>query len=162
MFSEGWIEFKDKKVAKKVALTLNTQIIGGKRRNPWYEEMWTMKYLSKFQWAHLNERLAYERQVHKQRLRNETAQAKKETDFYVQNVEKRNFLEKKAKKSSSEIPGRSWTFEQTKTEEQFVEKKRKSEEEDNSTKPAKKQKTAKKAGEDTSFLQSLFSGGITS
>ena len=33
-----------------------------------------MKYLSRFKWTHLNERLAYEKEVHKQRLRTEIMQ----------------------------------------------------------------------------------------
>ncbi len=35
VFSEGWIEFKDKKVAKQVALSLNNTQVGGKRRSKW-------------------------------------------------------------------------------------------------------------------------------
>jgi ESF2/ABP1 family protein len=43
MFSEGWVEFKSKKHAKLVAEKLNRQLVGGKRKNPWYEEMWNIK-----------------------------------------------------------------------------------------------------------------------
>ena len=32
-FTEGWVEFQDKKVAKLVALSLNNTPIGGKKRN---------------------------------------------------------------------------------------------------------------------------------
>ena len=31
MFTEGWVEFKDKRIAKAVARTLNGQIVGKKR-----------------------------------------------------------------------------------------------------------------------------------
>jgi len=50
--------------------------------------------LKKFRWTHLNERKAYEQEARKQRLRQEIALAKKETNFYIQNVEKSklNFL----------------------------------------------------------------------
>ncbi len=65
--------------------------MGGKRKNPWYFELWNMKYLKSFRWTHLNERLAYEQEMRKQRLRQEIALAKKEANFYVQNVEKSNF-----------------------------------------------------------------------
>ena len=51
-----------------------------------------MKYLKSFRWTHLNERLAYEQEMRKQRLRQEIALAKKEANFYVQNVEKSKFL----------------------------------------------------------------------
>ena len=61
--------------------------MGGKRRNPWYHELWNLKYLKGFRWTHLNERKAYEQETRKQRLRQEVALAKKETNFYMQNVE---------------------------------------------------------------------------
>ena len=53
----GWVEFEDKHVAKRVAATLNGSKVGGKRHNFHYEEIWTMKYLPKFKWHHLNERM---------------------------------------------------------------------------------------------------------
>ena len=49
-----------------------------------------MKYLKGFRWTHLNEKIAYEQEMRKQRLRQEIALAKKETQFYIQNVEKSN------------------------------------------------------------------------
>lgn len=45
MFSEGWIEFEDKKVAKKVASKLNSSQIGGKKKSRWYDEIWSLRYL---------------------------------------------------------------------------------------------------------------------
>jgi ESF2/ABP1 family protein len=87
-FSEGWVEFKSKKLAAKVARDLNSTQVGGKRKNPWYHELWNLKYLKKFRWTHLNERKAYEQEIRKQRLRQEVNLAKKETSFYIQNVEK--------------------------------------------------------------------------
>lgn len=39
-------------------------------------------------------RLAYERQVHRQKLRTEIAQAKKETNFYIENVEKKKVMDR--------------------------------------------------------------------
>ncbi len=91
-FSEGWVEFKRKKVAKRVAKEINNTQVGGKRRNPWYHELWNIKYLKGFRWTHLNERKAYEQEMKKQRLRQEVAFAKKETNFYIQNVENSNIL----------------------------------------------------------------------
>lgn len=54
-FIEGWVEFKDKKVAKALAEHLNMKQIGGKRSNEYYNEMWNIKYLPKFKWHHLTE-----------------------------------------------------------------------------------------------------------
>ncbi len=41
-----------------------------------YEELWNIRYLSRFKWTHLNERLAYEREVHQLRLRTEVMQVR--------------------------------------------------------------------------------------
>lgn len=60
-----------------------------------------MKYLHGFKWAHLNERLAYERAAHSQRMRAEISQAKREANFYIQNAErtqKQKHIEKKRMK----------------------------------------------------------------
>ena len=92
-FSEGWVEFKSRKVARQVAEELNNQQVGGKRRNPWYHEFWNIKYLMNFRWTHLRERQAYEQEVRKQRLRQEVDLAKKEANFYVQNFEKSIYID---------------------------------------------------------------------
>ena len=87
-FKEGWVEFDRRKVAREVAAQLNNNTVGGKRRNPWYYEIWNIKYLKRFKWTHLNERIAYEQEVRKQKLRQDIALAKKESNFYAQNFEK--------------------------------------------------------------------------
>lgn len=101
-FSEGWVEFKRRKKAKHAAEQLNNKMCGGKRKNPWYSELWNIKYLKKFRWTHLNERMAYEQELRKQKLRQEVALAKKETSFYIENFEKnerKKRLDKKNNKS---------------------------------------------------------------
>ena len=57
-----------------------------------------MKYLHRFKWAHLNERLAYEKAVHSQRMRTEISQAKRQASFYIENAEKSDYQKKVAKK----------------------------------------------------------------
>lgn len=52
----------------------------------------------RFKWTHLSERLAYERAVHKQRLRAEIAQAKREVNFFSHNVDRSKKLKIKAEK----------------------------------------------------------------
>lgn len=52
----------------------------------------------RFKWVHLNERLAYERAVHQQRLRSEIAQAKREANFISHNVEKSEKLGRRKEK----------------------------------------------------------------
>lgn len=56
-FTEGWVEFKDKKRAKTLAEFLNMRQIGGRRQSPYYHDTWTIKYLPKFKWRHLTEQM---------------------------------------------------------------------------------------------------------
>lgn len=57
-----------------------------------------MKYLPRFKWCHLTERMNYEQAVHKQRLMTEVSQARKETTFFQNNLDKSEFIKKKEKK----------------------------------------------------------------
>lgn len=57
-FTEGWVEFEDKAVAKKTAAMLNGNPIGGKRRSAYHYDLWSLKYLPKFKWDHLTEEIS--------------------------------------------------------------------------------------------------------
>ncbi|KAL0117748.1 hypothetical protein PUN28_008861 [Cardiocondyla obscurior] len=106
-FTEGWIEFESKKVAKFVAETLNNTQISTRKRSKFYDDIWNIKYLPRFKWIHLSERLAYERAVHKQRLLTEIAQAKREVNFFSYNVDRSKKLRKKhdqGEKTAFELP----------------------------------------------------------
>ncbi|KAJ8656569.1 hypothetical protein O0I10_007646 [Lichtheimia ornata] len=85
-FTEGWVEFKDKKRAKTLAEFLNMRQIGGRRQSPYYHDTWTIKYLPKFKWRHLTEQMAYERKAREQQLQAETAQVKRENKAYLDSV----------------------------------------------------------------------------
>jgi ESF2/ABP1 family protein len=87
-FTEGWIEFEDKAVAKQVAAALNGQPIGGKKRSAYHFDLWNLKYLPKFKWDHLTEEIAYEKAVREQKLANELSAAKRERDFYLAQVDR--------------------------------------------------------------------------
>ncbi|XP_043791184.1 activator of basal transcription 1-like [Apis laboriosa] len=87
-FTEGWVEFESKKIAKYIASTLNNTQISTRKRSKFYDVMWNIKYLPRFKWIHLSERLAYEQAVRKQRLQTEIAQAKREANFYSHNVDR--------------------------------------------------------------------------
>ena len=63
-------------------------MVGDRKGHAFYDDLWTLKYLAKFRWEHLTEQLAYERAVRDQRLRTEIRQAKKTTQFYLQQAEK--------------------------------------------------------------------------
>merc|ERR1719239_1804367 len=87
VFTEGWVEFKSKKVAKSVAANLNCNPVGGKRKSKAHDQTWNIKYLPRFKWVHLSERLAYEAAVRQQRLRTEISQVKREAEHFKSSVE---------------------------------------------------------------------------
>ncbi|GFH06056.1 RRM domain-containing protein [Haematococcus lacustris] len=87
-FTEGWVEFADKRIAKRTALALNGQQIGGKRRSAYYEDLWCLKYLKHFKWDHLTEDIAYQNAVREQRMAAEVSAAKRERDHYLAQVDK--------------------------------------------------------------------------
>jgi len=87
-YSEGWVEFKKKKHAKIAAGHLNAQPIEQtKKKSKFAGIMWNIKYLHKTRWHHLTEQLVYEEQSRKQKMRTEIAQAKRETEVFVKNIE---------------------------------------------------------------------------
>ncbi|XP_068626296.1 uncharacterized protein [Battus philenor] len=94
-FTEGWVEFQKKKIAKQVAANLNNTKIGTRKKSRYYDMIWNIKYIPRFKWVHLSERLAYERAAMKQRLRAEISQAKKEAHYLQSNVEKSKRIKRK-------------------------------------------------------------------
>eukprot|EP01147_Barroeca_monosierra_P005018 gene5018-8747_t len=85
-YIEGWVEFKQKKIAKRVALALNGKIVGGKKNSFHHDCMWNMKYLPKFQWYHLTERMEYERASRQYRLKAEMARMQQQTTAYLRQL----------------------------------------------------------------------------
>jgi len=160
VFSEGWVEFTSKKVAKFVAENLNSNPVGGKRKSKAYDELWNIKYLPSFKWIHLSERLAYEAAVKQQRLRTESSQVKREAEHFKNSVERKRKKSKKEKEKPSEEPPEdskskpAFQFRQRETDAQI--RKRKREEtvlavKDNSD--AKKKKTKKDEGPDSAVVK---------
>jgi len=86
-YTEGWIEFESKKVAKSVGQTLNMSRISNLKGNIHYDDMWNVKYLKGFKWSHLTEKVAYERRVREQKLRVEMMEVRRENASYIAQVE---------------------------------------------------------------------------
>merc|ERR1719195_214042 len=164
VFSEGWVEFTSKKVAKFVAENLNCKPAGGKRKSKAYDERWNIKYLPSFKWIHLSERLAYEAAVKQQRLRTESSQVKREAEHFKNSVDRKRKKSKKEKEKPADEsedkkskPVQVFQFRQRETEAQI--RKRKREEnvltavKDNSE--ANKKKTKKNEGTDSPGVRSV-------
>ncbi|CAL8260188.1 unnamed protein product [Gadus morhua 'NCC'] len=126
-FTEGWVEFPDKRIAKRVASALHNTPMGNKKHHRFHSDLWSMKYLHRFHWTHLSERLVYEQTVLRQRLRTEVSQAKRETNFYIGNVDRSHSMDKRRRKEEAQgeqLVEKSWDFTQRQTEEEIQQKKR--------------------------------------
>lgn len=91
-FSEGWVEFTKRSVAKRVANMLNGEQIGGRKRSSFYYDLWNIKYLSKFKWDDLTSEIAEKNRTHEQKLALEISAAKRERDFYLSKVDQSRAL----------------------------------------------------------------------
>lgn len=87
-FAEGWVEFESKRAAKAVCLRLNGRPIATRKSSKFADILWSMKYLPRFKWVHLSERLTYEKAVHKQKMQAEVSQARKEAAFFQENLDR--------------------------------------------------------------------------
>ena len=126
-------------------------------------------FSNRFKWAHLNERLAYEKAVHKQRLRTEIAQVKRVANFHIQNAErsqKQKAIEdrkrRQGKEPVEEEGAGDYEITQRDTEEETVAKKRKLDSVEETGKPGKRKKEGlnkKSFFARTSLIKSIFSGG---
>uniref|UniRef100_A0A0E0LHC5 Pre-rRNA-processing protein ESF2 n=1 Tax=Oryza punctata TaxID=4537 RepID=A0A0E0LHC5_ORYPU len=105
-YTEGWIEFSKKSVAKRVANLLNDDQIGGKKKSPFYYDIWNINYLKKFKWDDLVGEIAEKTHTREQNLNLEIAAEKKQRDHYLSNVEKsrtlRHIQERRKKKQKTE------------------------------------------------------------
>ncbi|KAF2469908.1 uncharacterized protein BDR25DRAFT_394221 [Lindgomyces ingoldianus] len=101
LYLDGWVEFLSKKDAKFVSESLNAQIIGGKKRGRWHDEVWNIKYLHKLKWHHLVERLQNENAERTARMRAEIAQNTKENKMFLENLERSKMLQGMESKQKS-------------------------------------------------------------
>ena len=76
-----------------VALSLNATKMSNslkkvnKKSSFYAEDLWCIKYLPKFKWENLTEKLAYDARVRKEKLNAETQKENKKKDYYIQKVE---------------------------------------------------------------------------
>lgn len=92
-FSEGWIEYADKKIAKSVAESLNNTKIAGRKGDFYHDDNWNIKYLKGFKWDYLTEKFAYERRVREQKLNASMMSAKRANAEFAELVEKNKIYE---------------------------------------------------------------------
>ena len=90
-----------------VALMFNGAPTGGKKRKNFYrEDIWNIRYLSKFTWEHLLQKIEADKQLADQQVRSEATLARKANRFYAAQVQKAREIEgiKKKKKTAEADP----------------------------------------------------------
>lgn len=103
-YTEGWIEFASKKIAKLVGSSLNMTPISHQKGNMHHDDVWSVKYLKGFKWSHLTEKVAYERRVREQKLRVEMMEVKRENAAFVSQLEqgkKMDYIEERLRRKGN-------------------------------------------------------------
>ena len=109
-FTEGWIEFADKKIAKSVAESLNNSTMGGMKSHFYHDDIWNLKYLKNFKWDYLTEKFAYERRVRENKLKASMMQAKRSNAEFIDLVEKgkqQKYVESRKRKHETADDGKA-------------------------------------------------------
>lgn len=109
-FTEGWIEFADKKIAKSVAESLNNSTMGGMKSHFYHDDIWNLKYLKNFKWDYLTEKFAYERRVRENKLKASMMQAKRSNAEFIDLVEKgkqQKYVESRKRKHETAVDGKA-------------------------------------------------------
>ena len=88
LFSEGWVEFLSKKVAKQAALTLNNTPVTMKRNSRFSELVWNVCYLKGFEFELLATRDTYERKVQEKLHKAELLRVRREVTDYLERSER--------------------------------------------------------------------------
>jgi ESF2/ABP1 family protein len=120
-YIEGWIEFSDRKDARRVSKSLNCTPIGEclptkkRRRVRFAADLWNLTYLGKHvKWHHLTQQLTYQKRIREKKLVQQIQQAKREANQFLDNVEKshiHNLIEEKRRKKLNKKSGRATTDE---------------------------------------------------
>lgn len=100
-FTDGWIEFVSKTEAKIAAETLNGNIMGGKKRGYYHDDLWNIKYLSGFKWSNLTDQIAAENAEREARMREEIRKTRKENKAFLEDYERGKMLETMEKKEKA-------------------------------------------------------------
>lgn len=96
------MEFLDKREAKNVALMLNAKPIGGKKRHNFYhDDIWCMKYLSKFTWNELMEHRIHQKEDARKKLQVTLMKQKKQDEDFIESMSKKAHFDKLAKKRAA-------------------------------------------------------------
>lgn len=115
-FTDGWVEFVNKKDAKHACELLNAKTIGGKKGSYYHDDVWNLLYLKGFKWNNLTAQISEENAERASRLKAEISKTTRENKEFVQNVERAKMLEgMEAKKAAKRRKEGEDAMESTKT-----------------------------------------------
>eukprot|EP00762_Andalucia_godoyi_P004101 ANDGO_06269.mRNA.1 Pre-rRNA-processing protein esf2 len=92
-FVDGWVEFADKRIARRVAECLNGTPMDPSKRGFYHDDIWMLKYLKGTKWSEIQDEISEEAHVREQRVRAEVQTAKKEVSAYMSMVDKKKKLD---------------------------------------------------------------------
>lgn len=93
LFTEGWVEFIDKRDAKKAFELLNARTIGGKKGSYYRDDVWSLVYLKGFKWRDLTAQIEKENAEREIRMKAEIRKTTRENLEFVRNVERAKELD---------------------------------------------------------------------
>ncbi|KAM0326765.1 hypothetical protein ACHAQA_006639 [Verticillium albo-atrum] len=93
LFTEGWVEFVDKKDAKRACELLNARPLGGKKGSYYRDDIWNLLYLKGFKWQNLTEQITSENAERTSRMRAEIGRTTKENKEFVANIERAKVMD---------------------------------------------------------------------
>lgn len=108
-FDEGWVEFASKSDAKLAANTLNGNVLGGKKRSFYHDDVMNVKYLKGFKWFDLTNALNREVEVRESKKQAELSQANKLNKAYIKNVETSKTINRVKESKKRKLPEGSKT-----------------------------------------------------
>ena len=76
-FKEAWIEFEDERSAKLCAVSLNGQMVGGKKHCPYRDQLWNIKFIKGLQWSKIFEDREAKEMTIEQKIDSANRKAKK-------------------------------------------------------------------------------------
>ncbi|KAK4538682.1 hypothetical protein CDCA_CDCA19G4707 [Cyanidium caldarium] len=87
-FTEGWVEFADRRAARRAAALLQgTAMDARNKRSRFHADLWCLRYVPGLQWHHLTDELAAQRRARLLRTKNEARRARQERDFWLEQVD---------------------------------------------------------------------------
>ncbi|OAA61521.1 U3 snoRNP-associated protein Esf2 [Cordyceps fumosorosea ARSEF 2679] len=92
-YTEGWVEFINKKDAKDACALLNARTVGGKKGSYYRDDLWNLLYLRGFKWRDLTGQIAAEDAERASRMRAEIGRASRENKEFARNVEQGKAME---------------------------------------------------------------------